>query len=149
MSAPLAPHLAQLLHAHDDLDRRLERHQELLAAGDFRGACLEFHEFRAALLAHIDAEEQQVLPRYRTLRSWPSGGQPELFDAEHRQIRRMVAQLEVALATLGDGPLSPRTIVRLIEDEHPLKGVLEHHAAREERFLYPALHVLRPAAASN
>lgn len=147
MSAPLAPHLARLLHEHEDLDRRLEHHQELLVSGDFRGACLALLTFRAALLAHIDAEETQVLPEYEALQHWLPGGQPELFHAEHRQIRRMIDQIETALAMLGPGPLAPRTIVRLIEDERQLKGVLEHHGAREQRFLYPALNARHGSAA--
>ncbi|HEY6562503.1 MAG TPA: hemerythrin domain-containing protein [Polyangiaceae bacterium] len=80
-------------------------------------------QFEAGLLAHLDAEEQYLLPRFEKER--PDA--VRTIRAEHEQIRRLVAELGVSTDL---HLLRKRTAEQLI-------AALQEHAERETHSLYP------------
>ena len=80
-------------------------------------------QFEAGLLAHLDAEEQYLLPHFAKERPVAV----RTIRAEHEQIRRLVAELGVATDL---HLLRKRTTDDLI-------AALRAHAQRETQSLYP------------
>jgi len=80
-------------------------------------------EFESGLLAHLDAEEQYLLPHFEK----KSPDTVRAIRAEHEQIRRLIAELGV---TTDLHLLRKRVAEKLIH-------TLREHAARETHSLYP------------
>jgi hypothetical protein len=136
--------LAELTAEHAELSRRLQAHQEALVCQDLAAARQSFAAFQAALERHLSAEERALLPHYLPSPP-PRGGAAELFPAEHARIRQLSARAAAAIGAIADDALTPAAVVSLLDRQHSLKHLLEHHADREHQHLGPVLDAT-PAA---
>ena len=129
---------AAFVEQHARIDALMAQHQEALVRLDLPEARRLYAAFRTALHEHMETEERDLLPAYDRLGRWEAAGAPDLMRAEHRQTRLLVDQIAAELLEIDarDG-LTPARVIRFIEDERRLKGVMEHHHCRDERYLYP------------
>ena len=106
---------------------KLARHLRSLPSGQaLPGSLLEeYRQQQAALLAHFEAEESQLLP---LLQQADNPALREQFEREHRELRQLLA-----------APPETETLGQLAEG-------LEQHIRFEERTLFPALEMLQTAA---
>lgn len=124
---------------HERLEAIFLAHQDALVRGDLEGAQKALARYRAGLEQHIQDEETHLLPRYDAA-AHPRRWQADVFVAEHRKLLELLGELEVALGPLNPASESwPRALVVVLEAEATLKGVAEHHHAREEQALFPTL----------
>lgn len=132
--------VSRVCAAHARIDALLAEHQIALVERRYDEAVRLFADFRDRLCEHMELEERELLPVYERSGTWPAAAAPDLMRAEHEQVRSLVRAVE-QLITEVDAPerLTPRVVIHLIEEERRLKGVLEHHHCRDERYLYPAL----------
>ena len=129
--------LQRLKHQHRRLERLFARHQEALVAQTPRRAAGFLSRYRRLLAAHIAQEDQwlAVMQALDIKTRWPL----RVYRAEHRRLTRQVAALEASIRALRDEPVAPARLIELIEREKSLKGLSEHHHAREEDDLYRQL----------
>jgi len=136
---------------HVWLDEWLLRHLEALTALDLEAAKHWWRKFADALMAHSHAEDSVALPVYERLGNFPEGGQPSLFEAEHKGIEGMLRSLTQRLESLSphDPSLRRRIVVSL--DRYMLfRHLIEHHTLREQNIFYPLLdEKANPEAKTN
>jgi hypothetical protein len=141
MSTPLSLNdLNSRLHA--ELDERLLSALEALTALELPSFEERWAGFEAALEQHKGLEDREVFPLHAALPGpFPRGGSPELLAADHTSIEKALVSCRRAVAHLlaTDAARLRREVVLVLERFLRLRGVLEHHTLREERFLYPAL----------
>ena len=90
--------------------------------------------------AHADAEARLVIPLYDALGEAPRGGSAELMEADHLTLNKVQVAAKEALASLGQGPVAlRRQMVLALPLVYRVRSVLEHHTAREQAHMYPAL----------
>ena len=128
-----------LCESHEQLRKLLNAHQEALVCGDRYSARATFERYASAMRAHLQAEDDVLLPRYRELVKAEPGGGAELLDAEHRKVTLFLNAMEDDLAECADDPIDPAQRVHWIEEQARFKHLLEHHHQREENVLFPAL----------
>lgn len=121
-----SPDLGALLRAeHVQLDQTFEALAEGFRADPRSAGLIEWKRFEAALLAHLNVEEDLVLPTFQ--RSHPIEA-AQLLD-EHASIRRELDELGLGVELhLISVPLIERFISKL-----------RAHAAREDAMLYEHL----------
>jgi hemerythrin-like domain-containing protein len=125
---------------HAWLDDLLLQHLEALTALNLNEAKELWRQFADALLAHAQAEDSVALPVYERLGNFPEGGQPSLFDAEHKGIERMLRSLTQRLENLSpDDPSLRRRIVVSLDRYMLFRHLIEHHTLREQNIFYPLL----------
>ena len=125
---------------HAWLDDLLLQHLEALTALNLNEAKELWRQFADALLAHAQAEDSVALPVYERLGNFPEGGQPSLFDAEHKGIERMLRSLTQRLESLSpDDPSLRRRIVVNLDRYTLFRHLIEHHTLREQNIFYPLL----------
>jgi Hemerythrin HHE cation binding domain. len=125
---------------HAWLDECLLRHLEALTALDLEGAKNWWRKFADALIAHAQVEDSVALPVYERLGNFPEGGQPSLFDAEHKGIERMLRSLTQRLESLSPSDPSLRRRIVVSLDRYMLfRHLIEHHTLREQNIFYPLL----------
>jgi iron-sulfur cluster repair protein YtfE (RIC family) len=125
---------------HRRLDAILADAKHALAAGDFALASARFAVFRDSLARHIVVEEEIVFPAFESLAGPSAGGPTQVMRAEHRELRRLMAEIAASLARGGDE-----------ERATPLAALTARiyaHNGKEERILYPLVdRVAREAGA--
>ncbi len=131
--------LLRLLDGHEELRAALRAHQEAVAAGDLEAARTAWDRFHARLDAHSRAEDELLLPRLAAGGPTSVGGGVELFDREHRKLRRLAAAAHRRIHDAAVGELPPGLRVDWIEALHVLKELLAHHDERERAALHPVL----------
>lgn len=133
---------------HADLEQGLLRTLEALTALDMAAVEAGWSRFVAALEAHKCAEDAAVFPRYAQLGPFERGGSPELLDADHRSIDKVLGACHEALAEVraAPEPARRRAMVEHLGRFVRLRSVLEHHGLREQRLCYPRLDEALPAA---
>jgi len=130
----------QLNRIHRQLGELFFRHQEALLDGDLPRAQALWKDYEAALVAHLDEEDQILFPLYRDrVVPPPRGGAPDNFTGEHQKIREWLGRLKLRLSRLGSAKSKNRERLALLDDEAFFKKFLQHHALREDRIFYPAL----------
>jgi iron-sulfur cluster repair protein YtfE (RIC family) len=121
---------AALAFDHRRLDGLLRETKRTIAAADLRRAAALFAEFSAGLERHIAAEEDILFPAFESLAAIGGGGPTRVMRSEHAEIRRLLAELAVAL----DGrDATARTTGLAV-----LTARLFAHNGKEERIIYPA-----------
>jgi len=131
---------------HAELDQLFYDHQCALLDFDFQGALARLEAYERALLAHMRAEEELLLPLYVERAEAPRGGAPQFFHLEHAKMRRLLAHFRAELPRLIELPNPRRALLKLLDLEATYKHLSEHHVTREEKFLFPALdRVTSPA----
>ena len=142
--------LLRLLDGHEELRTALREHQEAVAAGDLEAARAAWDRFHARLDAHSRSEDELLLPRLAVVGPTAVGGGVELFDREHRKLRRLAAAAHGRIHDPAVGALPPGLRVDWIEALHVLKELLAHHDERERAALHPVLEDrLDPAEADE
>src|SRR5262245_21469975 len=134
-----AANLSQLLDLHHFLDNIFLEHQRALLRMDPLRAIERLDEYETALFAHIEDEEEFLLPLYRERAEIRIGGAPEIFSNEHTKIRTYVELFKAVLPRLIVSKDRERDTLWLLDSQNTFKRLLVHHDVRERRFLYPAL----------
>lgn len=137
-----APLFASLSQQHEALDRLFDSHQRGLFAGDIDLALAALSKFSGDLERHIEFEERRVLPLYADQAAETPGATLEIVQAEHRKLQDGVATLIRRTEELFEAPDLPGAILALLSEEAMFKSLFHHHAAREEKILFPRLDQL-------
>ena len=92
-------------------------------------------------LQNILDEEEILLPLYQSvLNEIPKGGAIKFFMREHKRIKQ---DLQIFIRKMSDIVLyesgSTIDLVKLFEDYHTFKDLLDHHDSRERVFLFKLL----------
>lgn len=132
-----APTAARLRREHLQLERLFQRHQLALVTGSTRQAQRCLRRYRELLDAHTRIEDRllETVCRLGLATRWPVAA----YRAEHRKLSALLDRLCGEIEALPDGALPAPRLIELIEREKTLKGVAEHHQAREEQDLYTLL----------
>ncbi len=128
------------LRVHDELAELFHRHQVALLDRDAKAAAAGLAAFRSALEAHIDAEEQLVLPVFAARGGAQTDSPPEFFRREHDKLRSDAGELVAATAALAARPddrVDDRALLALLDREAAFKNLMLHHDLRERNVLYP------------
>lgn len=120
---------ALLQDDHVRLDAGLAEAKRALGSGDAAGALACFRAFRDGLERHIVAEEEVLFPAFEALTGAGGGGPTAVMRHEHREIQRLLAAVDAAIA----GATRDEATRRLGE----LTAILRGHNGKEERILYP------------
>jgi len=132
--------LTRLLAVHDELRGRFAVHRDFVVGLEFGRALQELEAFERDLRVHMDAEQAFVLPLYRERVGKVTGGDPEFFSLEHRNILRNLDAAKESLRKLAADPKSGRRQAHeFLDQEWMLHHLLEHHDLREKNTLYPLL----------
>lgn len=129
----------QLLDLHRDLDDIFVEHQRALLRMDPISAMQRLEEYEAALLRHINDEEEIVLPLYKERAEIMVGGAPEIFSNEHDKLRTYVAMFKAEVPRVIDSKDREKDTLWLLDSQCTFKRLLVHHDVRERKFLYPQL----------
>jgi hemerythrin-like domain-containing protein len=124
---------------HAELNRLFDGHQRALFAKDLDVAIRSIEMFKTELDRHIDFEEQRLLPVYTDKGGETAGGTLELFQAEHRKLGEGIRNLETKSEALRTSTDLVGSILALLDEEALFKGLLHHHALREQNLLFPRL----------
>ena len=124
---------------HADLERLFDSHQRALLARDVSAAVATINTFENRLKWHIGFEEEVLLPLYKAKAGEVEGGTLPIFQAEHRKLHESAATLTRHTAGLHDAPDMLGAILNLLDEEALFKGLLNHHALREQKLLFPRL----------
>ncbi len=128
-----------LLEIHEQLNELFLQHQEALLQRDVATAQQRLRTYARELLAHMQVEEELLLPVYERAGRIP-GGPVEFFTGEHQRMREFLSRFAAALEELQENPAAPdRRIIRLFDEEAVYKHLAEHHDARERNIFFPAL----------
>ena len=102
-------------------------------------ALSRLQQFEQELRAHMQVEEELLLPVYSRAGQIP-GGPIIFFTGEHRKMLEFLARLTETLQQLKTKPTNlPREIIKLFDVEATFKHLMEHHDLREQNILYPTL----------
>jgi len=115
---------------HRRLKELLTEAKQALHAGDSARAFARFAEFRDGLERHITAEEDVLFPAFEALTGISAGGPTSVMRMEHREIRKLMAEIASALEH-GDGNGHAMAMAALT-------ARLYAHDGKEERIVYPA-----------
>jgi hemerythrin-like domain-containing protein len=128
-----------VLAVHDQLTELFLQHQEALLQLDVPRALERLQHYTRALHAHMQIEEELLLPIYQRAGTIP-GGPPEFFLGEHRRMREFLGRFTARLQELESAsPRLPRQIIQLFDEEATFKALCEHHDMRERNLFFPAL----------
>lgn len=127
-----------MMGLHVGLRELFHRHQVALLDRDPRAAMRWLGRFRVALLAHMQDEEEHILPAYAAHGGEDSNSPPAQFLAEHRKLRQLLARLQEQVAGLAEPP-DDRALLDLLDLESSFRSLMTHHDLREARVLYPSL----------
>jgi hemerythrin-like domain-containing protein len=130
---------SSLLAVHEQLNELFLQHQEALLHAEIAMAAQRLREYERELLAHMQVEEELLLPVYERA-GRIAGGPVEFFTGEHRRMREFLQRFAAALEELKKDPAElSRRLIRLFDEEAVYKQLAEHHDARERNLLFPAL----------
>ena len=130
---------SSLLPEHAELERLFETHQRALISRDLETALATIATFQNRLNRHIEFEEEVVLPLYKSKGAEVEGGSLPIFQAEHRKLREIVANLARSTGALSATADILGSILHLMDQEALFKGLFNHHALREQNLLFPRL----------
>ncbi|MBV1873619.1 MAG: hypothetical protein KUG80_02500 [Gammaproteobacteria bacterium] len=130
---------AVLKHYHEQLNERLLLQQDALIDKNITLALQLFCQFQLLMTDHLRVENLILLPLHAEIENvrWPSS----LYKLEHNKIIKLMSKAELQLrsAQRHKNTDCRRDIVEIIDYQRTLKGVLEHHEAREEQGLLAEL----------
>jgi hemerythrin-like domain-containing protein len=134
------------MDVHADLYEALAVHRDYVVGLEFARALEALERFERDLRHHMTHEEQHVLPLYEARVGHVTGGDPQFFHLEHKNILRNLETAKEELRRLVADPKSGRRQAHeFLEHEGMLLHLLRHHDARERNILYPELDkVLSP-----
>lgn len=113
---------------HRRCDDYLAEAEQALGRNDSAATLTAFRQFREAMLAHFDAEEDTLFPAFEHATGM-RGGPTQVMRMEHNQMREQLADAEQALAA------------GILDDYAGMVGTLlimmQQHNMKEENILYP------------
>lgn len=134
--------MVSLVDAHLAVHRWLEDRAylvlEALVACDVSTARARFDGLAAILEEHMAFEEQHVLPCYRSVAPSDGPGRADHVDGDHVILRRHVDAIDGALVEV-EAASTMRAVLERLPVVYRLLATLEHHTAREQQSVYPAL----------
>lgn len=141
------PTQANLPAEHAALEAQLRVHLLAVIGGEFVPALAQLQTWLHALQAHMEWEEEELLPHLPTSARWAS----RVYLLEHQRIRALADDYLRVVQKVVHTPPPPAgvrtTALALIDAAHALRHLLEHHHQREEKALAHELpaEVLRKA----
>jgi len=109
----------------DDLFAAAEK---AMGSNDLVAAANAFAQFRAAMLAHFDAEEKTLFPTFEA-KTGMSMGPTQVMRLEHQQMR--------ALLDAAGGALTAGEVDDYLGQAETLLIMMQQHNMKEENILYP------------
>lgn len=145
---------ADLTTEHRWGERIYRRFLEALVDRDLAAADRLLDRYAAWMVDHIGREEGEWLPRFDEHFGTSRGFGADLVLQEHRVIEKLLNALRDLVSTLAarGERLDASGVLTLLEDAFRFRGVVNHHHAREDNVVIPALQeleqagTLRPAA---
>ena len=136
-----------LLDAHASVHAFLEDalYQALakLVHLDVAGAAVDVERFASALQEHMRWEDSEVLPVYRDVAPADGPGRADHVAGDHVILVRTLGSLKDTLSALpADATL--REVLEILPAAYRVLSTLEHHTAREQQNVYPALARVLP-----
>jgi hypothetical protein len=121
----LAPPIAMRIgpEHHVELEAACEDLRSCVRADDARGLITRFRSFEHAVLAHLQAEEVEVLPAYARAACADAAAIRAAHEEVRRQLFRIGIEVELHCARA-------ESLERLVD-------TLRSHAAHEDRGMYP------------
>ena len=130
---------SELLRVHARLDELFLDHQRALLRLDLSTALDALEVYETELLAHMQDEEELMIPLYRERAEAPVGGTAEIFLGEHDKLRQFLVLFKEELAKMETSEDLERGVLFLLDSQHIFKRLLVHHDNREKKMLYPLL----------
>lgn len=132
--------LLEMMDVHADLHEAFAVHRDYVVGLEFRRALEELERFERELKLHMDDEERHVLPLYEARVGHVTGGDPQFFHLEHRNLLRNIETAKEELRKIIANPAAGRRQAHeFLDHESLLLHLLQHHDARERNTLYPKL----------
>lgn len=138
--------LLEMMDVHRDLFELFAVHRDHVVGLEWDRALEALERFEGELRAHMTAEETHILPVYEKRVGAVTGGDPQFFYLEHRNILRSLAAAKEDLRRISADPKAGRRQAHeFLAAESMLLHLLQHHDLREKNVLYPKLDdALRP-----
>jgi len=114
---------------HRDCDARWADVEELLDAGDIDAARPAWQKFETGMLRHLAMEEEVLFPAFEAVSDTGGGGPTAVMRTEHQQMRGLLEQIAVAMAS-GDEE-------QAMDIGDTLLMLVQQHSKKEEGTLYP------------
>jgi iron-sulfur cluster repair protein YtfE (RIC family) len=114
-------------------------HQRFLLRLDIRSALAALEAFETELLAHMQDEEELMIPLYGDRAKVPVGGTVSIFLGEHEKMRQYLVLFKEEMTRLETKEDLERGVIWLLDSQHIFKRLLVHHDTREKQMLYPLL----------
>ena len=139
--------LLELMDVHAGLHEQFAVHRDHVVGLEFSRALEALERFERDLRSHMDVEETFILPLYEQRVGHVTGGDPQFFYLEHRNLLRNLERAKDELKRLAADPASGRRQAHeFLQEESLLFQLLAHHDLREKNVLYPRLtEALSPA----
>jgi hypothetical protein len=139
--------MQQLLDAHLAVHTWIEEHTyrvlEALVTSRPDEARATFARIVRVLDAHMAFEDVHVLPAYKTVAPSDGPGRADHIEGDHVILQRHIAAIHAALGEMTE----LRSVLERLPVLYKLIATLEHHTAREQTAMYPAVaRVLDDAA---
>lgn len=132
--------LLELMDVHGGLHEKFAVHRDLVVGLEFGTALAALEDFERALRAHMDDEERHILPLYERRVGHVTGGDPQFFWLEHKNLLRNLDTMKEALRPLAADPKAGRRQAHeFLQKQSLFLQILEHHELREKNILYPQL----------
>jgi len=120
--------ISQYLSAdHDHCDNLFIEAENAAAKAQWNNAEALFYSFRSGTELHFSREELVLFPAFEQATTL-SGGPTEVMRSEHRQMRRILQELEEAL--------KKRDIDQFLGETETLLPLMQQHNLKEESMLY-------------
>lgn len=135
--------LTLLSQEHAALMRMFALHQAALVTRAWARAAHLLEHYQRRLHRHIELEERFLLPYCadgKTPGRWPA----RVYALEHRRLEELLDKAATRLAIARRRGVQPAALVALLDQEHTLKHVLEHHQQREDQALFAELRESLP-----
>lgn len=143
-SAMLSPDpLTTLSQEHGMLTRMFALHQQTLVTRAWARAAHLLEHYQQRLRRHIELEERYLLPYCadtKTHGRWPA----RVYTLEHRRLEELLDKASTRLAIARRRGVQPAALIMLLDQEHALKHMLEHHHQREDQALFIELRDALP-----
>lgn len=130
---------SDLLQVHVRLDELFLAHQRALLRLDLKTAFTALEVFETELLAHMQDEEELMIPLYGERTEAPVGGAASIFLGEHDKMRQYLVLFKEEMTRLAAKKDLEREVIWLLDSQHIFKRLLVHHDTREKKMLYPLL----------
>ena len=129
----------ELLEIHQRLDELFLEHQRWLVRLDLIQAAAALGVYTVELFAHMQDEEEWMIPLYRERAKAPVGGAAEIFLGEHDKMRQYLLLFKEELTKMAQAEDVERAVLFLLDSQHIFKRLMVHHDSREKKMLYPLL----------